>query len=184
MSLRHSALGEYLVNWFVDIFSEKSDQARLIAILISAAVAVFVVLLNQWFLSRRAKRELLIEKIEELFSASNEYVTACRELMDSLSAQLADHPKNYFNYPTNSVNKLNDSITKMQMICGLYFRAESFEPEKFYIWNMPILDIVHKGKSLPEGDTHMAHEDSKTHIREARAELDELCKKLMKKYGH
>lgn len=172
------------MNWFVDIFSEKSDQARLIAILISAAVAVFVVLLNQWFLSRRAKRELLIDKIEELFSASHEYVAACRELMESLSQQSAGHQKEYFKYPSISVNKLNDSITKMQIICGLYFRAEIFEPEKFYIWNMPILEIANKGKALPEGEAHMAHEDSRAHIYKARTELDELCKKLMKIYGH
>ncbi len=80
------------MNWIIEIFADKSDQAKLVAILISAVVAIFVVLLNQWFVSRRSKRELLIEKIEELFSASNEYVSACRELMEALSQQGIDHP--------------------------------------------------------------------------------------------
>jgi hypothetical protein len=172
------------LNWLFEIFSEKSDQARLITILISAVVAVSVVLLNQWFLSRRSKRDLLIEKIEELFEASNEYVAACRELMDSLTEQSADLRQEYFNYPASAVNKLNDSITKMQMICGLYFRSEKFDHNKFYIWNMPVLEIAHKGKTLPEGEAHMAHEDSSAHIRKSREELDELCKKLMRKHGH
>lgn len=172
------------MTWLFEIFSEKSDQARLIAILISAVVAIGVVLLNQWFLSKRSKRDLLIEKIEELFEASSEYVAACRELMESLSKQSLDHNEEYFNYPVSAVNKLNDSITKMQMICGLYFRSEIFDPDKFYIWNMPILDIAHKGKTLPEGEAHMAHKDSWVHIHKARKELDELCKKLMRKYGH
>ena len=66
------------MNWILEVFSDKSDQARLVAIVISAVVAILVVLLNQWFLSRRSRRELLIEKIEELFSASNEYVSVCR----------------------------------------------------------------------------------------------------------
>jgi hypothetical protein len=172
------------LNLLFEIFSDKSDQARLIAILISAGVAVCVVLLNQWFLSRRSKRDLLIKKIEELFEASNEYVAACRELMESLSEQRADLRQEYFSYPASAVNKLNDSITKMQMICGLYFRSDKFDPDKFYIWNMPILEIAHKGKMLPEGEAHMAHEDSRTHIRKSREELDELCKKLMRKHGH
>lgn len=124
------------MNWFLEIFSDKSDQARLIAILISAVVAILVVLLNQWFLSRRSRRELLIEKIEELFSASNDYVSACRELMDSSIPQGSEQSDKYYEYPSISVNKLNDSITKMQMICGLYFREETFSPEEFYIWQL------------------------------------------------
>ena len=172
------------MNWIIEIFSDKSDQARFVAILISAVVAILVVLLNQWFVSRRSKRELLIEKIEDLFSASNEYVSACRELMDALDQQDTAHPDRFYEYPSGSVNKLNDSITKMQMICGLYFRAENFSPDDFYIWRMPILEIAHKGKSLPEGESHMAYEDSKIHIRTSREKLDELCKKLMRKHGH
>lgn len=172
------------MNWIIELFSDKSDQARLVAILISAVVAIFVVLLNQWFVSRRSKRELLIEKIEELFSASNEYVSACRELIYAFTQQDIDYPERYYEYPSESVNKLNDSITKMQMICGLYFRAEKFLPEDFYIWRMPILEIAHKGKSLPEGEGHMAYEDSKAHIRKSREQLDDLCKRLMRKHGH
>ncbi|MFT5420422.1 MAG: Zn-dependent protease with chaperone function [Candidatus Endobugula sp.] len=172
------------MNWIFEVFSDKFDQARLVAILISAVVAILVVLLNQWFVSRRSKRGLLIEKIEELFSSSNEYVSACRELMDALDQQNVDYPERYYVYPNESVNKLNDSITKMQMLCGLYFCAEKFPPDDFYIWRMPILEVAHKGKSLPEGEAHMAFEDSKAHIRVSREKLDELCKRLMNRYGH
>lgn len=168
----------------MEIFSEKSDQARLIAILISAIVAIFVVLLNQWFLSRRAKRELLIEKIEELFSASNDYIDACRELMDSLVQQDIEDPSRFYSYPGDSVNKLNNSISRMQMICGLYFRSEKFDPEDYYIWHMPTLEIAHKGKYLSEDEGIKAHNDSRNHIRNSRAKLDELCKRLMKRHGH
>lgn len=151
--------------------------------LISAAVAIFVVLLNQWFVSRRFRRRLLIEKIEELFSASNEYVSACRELMDSLAQQGVDNPEICYEYPVESVNKLSDSITRMQMICGLYFQTAKFSPDDFYIWRMPILEIAHKGKSLPEGERHMAYEDSSAHVINSRDQLDDLCKSLMRKHG-
>jgi hypothetical protein len=172
------------LNWLVEIFSEKSDQAHLATILISALVAIFVVLLNQWFIARRSKRDLLVAKIEELFSASNEYIEACRELMDSLQKPDMEFPERFYDYPPGLVNKLNDSITKMQMVCGLYFRGEKFNPEDYYIWRMPIFNIAHKGISLPEGDAHMAYEDSLAHIRASRENLNEICKKLMKKYGH
>jgi len=171
------------LSWVIEIFSDKSDQARLVAILVSAVVAIFVVLLNQWFVSRRFKRELLIEKIEALFSASNVYVSACRELMDAFDQQNIDHPDRYYEYPSESANKLNDSISKMQMICGLYFQAEDFSPDDFYIWRMPILEIAHKGKSLREGEGYMAYEDSNIHIIKSREKLDNLCKKLMCKHG-
>ncbi|WP_299595634.1 hypothetical protein [uncultured Microbulbifer sp.] len=170
------------MSWIFEVFSEKSDQARLVAILISAVVAVMVVLLNQWFLSRRAKRELLIEKIEEIFTASNEYIASCRELLAALNN--SNSQEEYYEYPEESVNKLNDSITKIQMICGLYFNSESFNAEDFRIWRMPILEIAHKGKILPEGETHMAYEDSKIHIHTSREKLDDLCKSLMRRYGH
>ena len=171
------------MNWIVEVFSDKSDQAHLITILISAMVAIFVVLLNQRFVSIRSKRELLIEKIEELFSASIEYISSCRELMDSIDQQDKDYAGSPYEYPSNSVNKLNDSITKMQMICGLYFRAENFYPDDFYIWRMPILEIVHKGGSSVDEKGWMACKDSKAHIIKSRKKLDDLCNKLMRKYG-
>jgi hypothetical protein len=172
------------LNWIIDIFSSKSDQARLVAILVSALVAILVVLLNQWFLSRRSKRELLIEKVEDLFSASNEYIAACRELMRSLSEPNLNSSDKPYEYPKGSLIKLNDSITKMQMICGLYFRSEKFSPESLHISNMPIFDIAYKVKTLQEGEGHIKSEQSREHIIKSRDKLDKLCKKLMKKYGH
>jgi len=52
-----------MINYFTDIFESTSDQARLVTTLIAALIAVVVVLANQWFNSRRAKKE----KIEEAF---------------------------------------------------------------------------------------------------------------------
>ncbi|WP_438957865.1 hypothetical protein, partial [Porticoccus sp.] len=60
----------------------------------------------------------------------------------------------------------------------------TFSPDEFYIWRMPILEIAHKGKFLPEGEGHIAYEDSKAHIRKSRDQLDDLCKRLMRKHGH
>jgi len=57
------------MQWLIDIFASTSDQARLATALIAAIIAVAVVLLNQWFNARRARKEKLISKIEEIYSA-------------------------------------------------------------------------------------------------------------------
>lgn len=161
-----------------------NDTSHMTTVLISAAVAIVVVLLNQWFLSRRAKKELMIKKVEELFSASTEYTAACRELMKSLNDKSLRTIHGYYDYPADAMNRLNDSITKMQMICGLYFRKEKFDPNDFYVSRMPIFRIEHKGLGLSEGEGYAAHKASEAHIRDSRVKLDNLCKSLMKKYGH
>jgi hypothetical protein len=178
-----------LLNWIIDIFSDKSDQARLVTVVLSALVAVFVVLLNQWFNSRRSRRDLLIEKIEELFETSNEYIAACRELLDFLKApntsvkHLHSGPQNQ-DLPKNSVNKLNDAVTKMEMICGLYFKSAKFDPKDYYISNMPVLEMMVKDKFVIEGRALVAFEESAAHVVESRKSLDKLCKDLMVKHGH
>lgn len=177
------------MNWIVEIFSDKSDQARLITVVISALVAVLVVLLNQWFNTRRSRRDLLIEKIEELFETSNDYVAACRELLDFLKARkstaLQRHTGETNAYlPKESVNKLNDSITKMEMICGLYFNSANFDPKCYYISNMPVLEIMVKNKMVPEGRALAAFDESMEHVAESRKKLDKLCRDLMDKHGH
>ncbi|MGR2884489.1 hypothetical protein ABMX65_22360 [Vibrio vulnificus] len=55
------------MDFLSSIFAEKAQQAQLISIGVSAFVALIVVLLNQWFLSRRARKEVYIKKIEELY---------------------------------------------------------------------------------------------------------------------
>ncbi|NMH58704.1 hypothetical protein [Alteromonas ponticola] len=171
------------MTWFVEIFSDKSDLARLVSILISAIVAILVVLLNQWILSRRARKELLIGKVEELFSASNEYIAACRDLLDTLQRNGLKNLDKSYEYSTETVYKLNGSISTMQMICGLYFRSEDFSPDDYHISRMPILEIAHRRKSLPAGEAFVAYQESKNHIENSKTQLDNLCKRLMKKYG-
>lgn len=104
--------------------------------------------------------------------------------MNALAKHNANHPDKYYEYPVDSVHKLNDSVTRKQMICGLYFREERFSPDDYYIWRMPILEIAHKGKSLPEGEAYNAYQESLAHIKGSREQLDSLCKRLMQKRGH
>jgi hypothetical protein len=171
------------LQWLLEIFESKSDQARLVAILVSAVVAIFVVLLNQWFVARRARRELLISKIEKLYVASSEYVSACRNILYALNEDGHRSEHGYFNPPRNLVDEIADSLSKIEMICGLYFPEIDFDPDKYRIWNMEIIKASEKGTVPPEEEGYMMHEDAWLHVRNSRATLDILCGDLMLQYG-
>lgn len=57
------------MQWLMGVFEASSDQARLVTTILAAIIAVSVVLLNQWFNTKRARKETLIKKIEEIYSA-------------------------------------------------------------------------------------------------------------------
>ena len=170
--------------WLFEIFSEKADQARLITILLSATVAVLIVLLNQWFISRRSKRELLIEKIEELYLASSHYIKVCTNILNSIAKHKNSEGNKDFNLSEELSIEITEAINRIEMICGLYFEEEKINSEDFYIHNMPIVDIVTKKKQIAEDVSWAAHEKSREHILVSREKLSNLCNKLMKKYGH
>jgi len=167
-----------------NIFSEPSEQARLIAILISAIVAVLVVLLNQWIMTRRAKRELLIEKIEELYLASEKYIKCCTNLLIPIQGNITSSIITNYDYPQNLALELTESINKIQMICGLYFSSRIFKTEEFVIENMPLFRIIKKKIRASDGELLTAFEQSREHIEDSREKLFKLCNVLMKKYGH
>lgn len=171
------------MHWLLEIFESKSDQARLVAILFSAVVAIFVVLLNQWFVAKRARKELLISKIEELYVASSEYVSACRNILYALNEDEHRSEHGYFNPPRRLVDEIGDSLSKIEMICGLYFPEIDFDPDKYRIWNMEIIKAAEKGTVPPEAEGHLMHEDAWLHVRASRATLDILCGDLMRQYG-
>ena len=171
------------MHFLFEIFESKSDQARLISILISAVVAILLVLLSQWFVARRARKELLLSKIEELYVASSEYVSACRNILYALKEDEHRSEHGYLNPPRHLVDEIGDSLSKIEMICGLYFPEISFDPEKYRIWNMEIINAAEKGTVPPEEEGHMMHEKSWLHVSNSRARLDILCGDLMRVYG-
>ena len=57
------------MNWLTEIFSDNSDKARFIAILVSSIVALGLLLLNQRFINKREKTKLLIDKADELYKS-------------------------------------------------------------------------------------------------------------------
>jgi hypothetical protein len=172
------------LTWLSNIFSAPSDQARLIAILISAIVAVLVVLLNQWFMTKRAKRELLIEKVEELYLVSGEYIKCCTNLLIPIQGNTTSNIIANYDYPQELALELTMSINKMQMLCGLYFSSHNFRTEEYVIENMPLFKIIKKKIRASDGELLTAFDKSRDHIEDSRDKLFKLCNELMKKHGH
>jgi hypothetical protein len=63
-----------LIDW---ITQNPPAVIALTAAFISAAVALFVAIISQWALSRRARRELLTKKLEELYLVLNDAASDC-----------------------------------------------------------------------------------------------------------
>ncbi|MGL1260233.1 hypothetical protein ACSTKG_00760 [Vibrio parahaemolyticus] len=87
------------MDWFLKVFSEPRQQAQLVSIVVSALMAIFVLLLNQWFSNRKMLKELRIEKIETLYVSINEYEAELLKLISLMFAQKSDDEqclKSYF----------------------------------------------------------------------------------------
>lgn len=77
-----------------DVFSETSDQARLFTVLITTLAAFFVVLVNQYIISRRERRYYLQEKSDALYKLCGTIMATAKSTIDSynhaLSSNLSD----------------------------------------------------------------------------------------------
>ena len=166
--------------YLIELFSEKSDQVRLMTFLLSALLAVSILLINQYINTKRNKRDLLLSKIEDLYKSSIEYTNICAEILDDVQNQETDYP---------SVNKdhkreVQKILRKMEMLCGLYFPNSNFDTNDYSLWNMQVLEYLEKGKPTEEGQLHCMWEDARQHIVDADAKLAVICSNLMKLHGY
>jgi hypothetical protein len=108
------------MNWLIEIFQSTSDQARLVTTLFVAAIALVVVFINQIFNSRRARKEKLISKIEEIYSL----IITIQELNDSIHNKITGLKKfdqeESESYQMMHV-EMGSSGSKATMLAGLYF---------------------------------------------------------------
>jgi hypothetical protein len=115
-----------MINWFVETFSTASEQAKLFSIVVSATLAVCLLLLNQWFNSRKSKKELLTNKIEELLTTIYAYERLSLDILSSLFNGVG-----IVNQVT--LDKIAESAEisdKLEMLCVLYFPSVNFEASK------------------------------------------------------
>lgn len=173
------------MSWFTEIFEANSDKARLIAILISAVLALIILLANQWFNNRRAKKELAIKKIEELYLASIEYTSACRDLLGDLTKKEFRNEHGDFNPDHEKLANIGELVRKMEMLSHLHFPSAEFHAGEYIVpVVMPIIEIAEKSKYLPEGEAHSIYEDSRDNITAAGKRLGDMCSQLMNEHRH
>jgi hypothetical protein len=115
-----------MINWFVETFSTPSDQAKLFTIVVSTALAVCLLLLNQWFIARKAKKELFITKIEELLTTIYTYE---RLSLDILS-RLFNSPSIIEQVTLDKMAESAEISDKLEMLCVLYFPMITFDSSK------------------------------------------------------
>ncbi|WP_256383065.1 hypothetical protein [Photobacterium toruni] len=181
------------MDFLSSIFAEKAQQAQLISIGVSAFVALIVVLLNQWFLSRRARKEVYIKKIEELYLAIDEYEERTYEFL----SLLYQHNQNFDETTIRKYfNQVSTSLQKVEMYMQLHFDSVNFEREKYdKLHHEAYVRLYKKGFNQNQkyylanvsDDYREALEQQTqiyTEIRKNAQEIKALAKSLMRKYKH
>ena len=170
--------------WLSDVFASSSDKARLIAIVVSAVIAILVLLLNQHFTTRRARKEILIKKIEEAYQSALAYERHARKLLSAIHKGGQDGSGNFVLDPA-LIDAMNEEVEKIEMILGLHFPSVSFEKSRYYAGpTLPVLEIAVKEKKISEQEAIEASLSTAENIRNNVTEIKELCVELMKKYRH
>jgi len=146
--------------WFDGIFSAATDKARLISIIISAVIAIFVVLLNQHLTTRRENKKLHIEKLEEAYETCDLLVDASMSLYRSVAKGIRE--KTELIDPSNPTNDLSDKVTsklfKLMMILKLHTNIYNEELEKLIAKDITCLKYGEPKNSPADGlTTSSAH---------------------------
>lgn len=167
------------MNWLIEIFTSNSDKARLITTLLAAVIAVMVVLLNQSFNSKRAKKEKLINKLEEMYSVIIKMQTLKTTMYDEIIRYIhkEDERRRLFEIH----DELETVGARAYMLSGLYFSEISDSLAKLTNEH----DYLHN--AFVESNTPVEYlKASKEHIDnldviylKLYSELSEIMKKIM-----
>ncbi|MBH0074668.1 hypothetical protein I6F48_03705 [Pseudoalteromonas sp. SWYJ118] len=161
-----------MISWFSSIFSEKAQQAQLVTILISVAVAIFAVFLNQYYLSRRAQKEIYIKKAEEAF-------LLLPDLRFKMCAYIANLHVRKSKMGNNEHNELIGIMNKVETYFELYFTDNASSAKKI---KENYLELRESILSKPSDDT-INKGDITADIKSIEKELNEL-KDLIKSVIH
>lgn len=170
-----------MIEWFTNAFSADADKARLATILISTLVGMSIFLFNQYFNRRKARRDLMIQKIEE---ACGNLLDFEEHSMDALSSTFA-----YLTEGEETAKKsLGDAITslkKVQLVSGLYLKDVEFDRIKYYIM---LSDGIQKiREAVDDGnrsEAYTIYEKSCSLIEAKTRSFEAECKNIMTDYRH
>lgn len=103
-----------MLTWLLEIFESPDSQARLVTVLITALVAIAVVLINQHLITKREINDKHNEQVERLYITLTNLHETLSQIVDSVGTQnyeaYNDHEREFI--------KLR---TELEMIQRLYF---------------------------------------------------------------
>ncbi|OCH12321.1 hypothetical protein A6E05_19425 [Aliivibrio sp. 1S165] len=172
--------------YLLELFSAKEDQVQLVTFLLSAGLAIVVLLINQMFVNRRSKRDFLLSKIEELSDLSIEYASVCGELIDDLMYKFENKNINNYEISYKSLRKINTVIRRIELICELYFENTGFSTDNYHVSGFQIIEYLDKWKQIgmDEGDVYALFESAYCLIDKREEWLAEISLNLAKRCGH
>lgn len=170
-----------MYNWLLDAFSTPSGKSQFISIVVSSCIAISVLLLNQRLTNTRERKKLYIDKIEELYLAVTEYIESCGDLITDIQKSTYREQSGYHRYNESTYDKLESSIAKIEMLCGLYFPEIRFDSKDYFTSKMPAFLAATSGQyARQEVNTEETIIESRKHIENASKELKRMCQHLMK----
>jgi hypothetical protein len=164
-----------------------------IEFLIPTLVAFIVVFLNQWYLTRRARKEIYIKKIEEIYICIKEY-----EDSSSAFISLLFDNKSYTEEQAliNLLSQVKRPLERIDMYIKLHFPSEEFEPTKYdHVLQDMFKKVYKKGFSklaksylYDVSDIYRISLGSKEQVIKSidnnAEEIKNLAEQLMKKHRH
>jgi hypothetical protein len=132
-----------MLEWFSLAFPTPVEQGKLFTIAVSTSVAICIVLLNQWFISRRAKKERVIIKVEELTNAIHTILSS------SLAAGKLFLLERTMD--EDSIAKFEAAQAEIETLCPLYFRKNPISTDSL----SEILDLIKYSKKLLTDDVEL-----------------------------
>lgn len=170
-----------MLDWFQNVFSTPSEQGRLFTALVSVLLAVFVLLLNQYFANKRERKKILMGKVEELYLTSLDYLEACDQLITDIQKSKFRCEAGYYRNDEVAYAKMVNSVTKIEMLCDLYFPQVKFVAKDYSVTKMPLIWAANSGqlaRGEVDGDTVL--KESRDYISSSSNSLKILCGNLMK----
>ena len=168
-------IGGKVYKFFTVIFSTNSDIARLISILISSIVALGIIILNQYFVNKRERRNLRIEKIEEISKLITEYDRNVREFFYEFDDSSSNQAKPHY----NAANALQD----IDMLLHLYFPKDVFVTHDEQFDTMLQLKNTLLERQDESGLAILFECHSIGHIHNKQViDMHTACRNIMKKY--
>ncbi len=169
----------FMFEWFSKTFESSSQQATLFSIAVSTTLAVILLLLNQWFSTRKDKRNLRVSKLEEFATTIYAYERLCFDILSRLYQQ---SPSDQI-----TINKMVESVElsdKIEMLSSLYFSNIPFDSK---LTQKTIYKVHHQFDMLElnnksDASTYVSYEDATTAVKEVLAGLKASVKVEMEKY--